>query len=254
MPHIARHELLEYLDRELPADRRAEVAQHVEDCSACGAELAGVRAVSHGFTAAVQRFDVTPDYGFDAVIARRKSRGQRHVALRALAKAAVLVFVVGGAGAAAIPGSPVRAWVDDAWSGAKSLLGIAAETPSPEAVAVEPLERSREAAGIAVAPVDGRVRIDIQDAAPDARVRIVVTAGTDAAVTAEGARYRTGAGWIEVLGAGPGIIRVELPRDAAAAIVSVDGEAKVVKEGANLRLLAPAADSSASELEFRVGR
>lgn len=252
MPHIARHELLEYLDRELTANRRAEVAQHVEDCSACGAELAGLRAVSHGFTAAVQRFDVTPDYGFGAVIARRKSRGQRHMALRALAKAAVLVLAVGGAGAAAIPGSPVQGWVEDAWSGAKSLLGL--EIASPVATTDEPLESAPEAAGIAVAPMNGRVRIDIQDAAPDALVRIVITAGTDAAVTAEGASYRTGAGWIEVLGAAPGTIRIELPRDAASAIVSVDGEARVVKEGTNLRLLTPAADSSASELEFRVGR
>lgn len=251
MPHIAEHELLEYLDRELSGDRRADVEGHVEDCPACGAELEELRAVSQGFTAALQTFDVRPNYGFEAVLARRRSRGQHHMALRALAKAAVLVFVVGGAGAAAIPGSPVRAWVEEAWSGARSLLGLEAESPSP--VAVEPLERAAEAAGIAVAPVEGRVRIDIRNAAPDAQVRVVVTAGTDAAVTAAGASYRTGAGWIEVLGAGPGVIRVELPRDAASAIVSVDGEPKVVKEGANLRLLTPAEEGAGSELQFRVG-
>jgi len=230
------------------------VKEHVEDCPACGAELAGLRAVSQGFATALQMFDVTPDYGFEAVLARRRGRGQRHMALRALAKAAVLVFAVGGVGAAAIPGSPVRAWVEEAWSGAKSFLSIEAESPSPSGVAVEPLERASEAAGIAVAPVEGRIRIDIRNAAPDALVTVVVTAGTDAAVTAEGASYRTGAGWIEVLGAASSVIRIELPRDAASAIVSVDGEPKVVKEGANLRLLAPAEDVAGSELQFRVGR
>jgi hypothetical protein len=254
MPHIAEHELLEYLDRELSGDRRAEVDRHVEDCPVCGTALDGLRTVSQGFAAALQRFDVTPDYGFAAVLARRKRRGQRHVALRALAKAAVLVFVVGGAGAAAIPGSPVRAWVEDAWSGTKSFLGLEAEIPSPGAVAIEPLERAPESAGIAVPLVDGRIRIDIQNAAADALVQVVVTAGMDAAVTAEGASYRTGSGWIEVLGAGAGIIRIELPQEAASAIVSVDGAPRVLKEGAKLRLLTPAADSSGSELQFRVER
>ena len=251
MPHIAEHELLEYLDRELSGDRRAEVEGHVEDCPACSAELEGLRAVSNRFAAALQTFDVTPDYGVEAVLARRRGRGQGHMTLRALAKAAVLVFAVGGAAAAAIPGSPVRAWVEEAWSGAKSFLGLEVENPAP--VAVQPLERAAEAAGIAVPPVEGRVRIDIRNAAPEAQVRVVVTAGTDAAVTAAGASYRTGAGWIEVLDAGPGIIRVELPRDAASAIVSVDGEPKVVKDGANLRLLTPAEEAAGSELQFRVG-
>lgn len=254
MPHIAEHELLEYLDRELAAPRRAELDRHLEQCSACGAELDELRAASQQLTAALQRFDVSPDYTFDAVLARRKSRGQRHLALRALAKAAVLVFVVGGAGAAAIPGSPVRAWVEDAWSGAKSFLGLAAETPRPGAVDIEPPETAREVAVIAVPLVDGGIRVDIQNAAPEALVRVVVTRGTEAAVTAEGASYRTGSGWIEVLGAGPGIIRIELPQGATSAVVSVDGAPKVVKEGANLRLLTPAADSSGSELQFRVER
>ena len=255
MPHIAEHELLEYLDRELTIDRRAEVDRHVQECAACGAQLEGLRAVSQGFTAALQQFDVSPYYGFDAVLARRKSQGQRYLPLRALAKAAVLVFVIGGAGAAAIPGSPVRAWVEDAWSGAKSLLGgAAAEHPPPSTDAIVPPDRAAERAGIAVPLVDGQVRIDIKNAAPDALVRVVVTAGREAAVTAESASYRTGSGWIEVLNAGPGIIRIELPRGAASAVVSVDGAPKVVKEGANLRLLTPAADASGSELQFRVER
>jgi len=70
MPHIAEHELFEYLDRELMADRRAEVDRHVQDCAVCAAELEGLRAASHEFTAALQRFDVAPDYGVGAVTGR----------------------------------------------------------------------------------------------------------------------------------------------------------------------------------------
>jgi hypothetical protein len=223
MPHLAEHELFEYMDRETHAGRRADVEQHVQECQACAARLEGLRTVSRELTAALREFDVAPGYGVDVVWARRKSRGQRHLALRALAKAAVLVFVVGGAGAAAIPGSPVRPWLDDAWSGAKSVLGLAVESqPAAPSGAARPESGSRST-GIAVPLVDGRVRIDLRDVPTDAVVRVSVTARAEAAVLAEGASYRTGSGWIEVRRPGPAPIRIEIPARAEFAVVSVDG-------------------------------
>lgn len=254
MPHIAEHELLEYLDRELNIGRRADVERHVRDCRACAAQLEGLRTAARELTAALREFDAAPRYGVEAVLTRRASQGQRHLALRALAKAAVLVFVVGGAGAAAIPGSPVRAWLDDAWSGATSALGLAVEAqPGTPAGDAQPESVSR-ATGIAVPLVDGRVRIDLRDAPTDAVVRVSVTARVDAAVLAEGASYRTGSGWIEVRRPGPSSIRIEIPARAEFAVVSVDGVPKVLKDGAGLRLATSAADSSGSELQFRIER
>jgi len=255
MPHIAEHELLEYLDRELDAGRRADVERHVLDCPACAAGLDALQTVSQALTAALQEFDVSPGYDMDSVIARGRGRGQRHlVALRALARAAVLVFVVGGAAAAAIPGSPVRVWMSDAWSSARSALGLAVEAQSP---AQSPSERPRidsRSAGIAVPLVNGQIRIDLREAAADALVRISITAGPDAAVTAEGASYRTGSGWIEIHGGGPGTINIEIPERAVSAVVSVDGAPKVLKDGAGLRLATTPAGSPQSELQFRVQR
>jgi anti-sigma factor RsiW len=253
MPHIAEHELIEYLDRELSSGRRADVARHLAACPACAAGLDRLQANSEKLTAALQRFDATPDYDIEALLALRKSRGRRHLTLRALAKAAVLVFVVGGAGAAAIPGSPVQAWVQDGWSDARSWLGLAVDDQAPAPSVVEQPGRSRTA-GIAVPLVDERVRIDLRDAASDALIRVSLTQGTEAAVTAEDASYRTGSGWIEIRGAGPGVIRIEIPERAVSAIVSVDGAPKVLKEGDGLRLVSAPGATSTSELQFRVER
>ena len=66
--------------------------------------------------------------------------------------------------------------------------------------------------------------------------------------------YGTGSGWIEVRRPGPGSIRVEIPARAEFAVVSIDGVPKVLKDGAGLRLATSAADSSVSELQFRVER
>jgi hypothetical protein len=70
---------------------------------------------------------------------------------------------------------------------------------------------------------------------------------------AAGARFRTGPGRIEVVDAGPGEVRVDLPRDAQAAVVEVNGRTYVAKEGDRLRMLVPEADPSAAEAVFRVG-
>lgn len=253
MPHIVEHELLEYLDHELDAGRRADVERHTLDCLTCAAQLEGLRAASRSLTAALQEFDVAPGYDADAVIARGRRRGQRHVvALRALARAAVLVFIVGGAAAAAIPGSPVRAWMSDAWSGARSFLGLGVEAQPPVPSVTERSGRDSRTAGIAVPLVDGRIRIDLREVEADAMVRISVIPGTEASVTAEDASYRTGSGWIEVHGGGAGLIQIEIPEQAVSAVVSVDGAPKVLKDGAGLRLVTTPAGSPQSELQFRV--
>jgi RNA polymerase sigma-70 factor (ECF subfamily) len=249
MLHVAEHELLAFIDGELADDRRSQVDRHLEGCAGCTRDLEALRSASRNLSLALQQIDVVPDYDIGAVLARKRSRGRRHLTLRALAKAAVLVFAVGAAGAGAIPGSPVRAWIGEAWQEAKSMVGLAPEGSEP---ALDQPARS-DVSRVAVAPADGNVRIDIRNASPEAMVRVVVVEGTDAAVTAEGARFRTGSGWIEVLNAA-GEISIELPRGARSATVAIDGTEAVLKQGEGLRLVAPAADSSASELLFRVDR
>jgi hypothetical protein len=165
-----------------------------------------------------------------------------------LLKAAVLLLTVAGASAAAIPGSPVREWLG------RSLTTVGRFFAAPEG-SQESADAESDVApttGVAVAPVDGRVRISLVEPPPGAVVRVRLVADGEAAVWSAGARYRTGAGWIEVLGPGRGELRIELPRSLRSARIEVNGRAVVLKEGATLRLLSPA-DSSDSELVFRVG-
>ncbi len=253
MAHIIEDELLAYLDGELSPERRATVSVHLEGCQACAAELAGMRSASQALSAALGRIDVpAPAIDFKMILDRRAKRGTRRLAGRALFKAAVLVLAVGGVSAAAIPGSPVRSWIGGALEGAKGLLGLGgAETPA--AVADAPVSAELEVARVAVAPLNGSVRIALTAPAPETLVRVRLVEGEEAAVAALGARFRTGPGWIEVLEAGPGELQIELPRSLLSGRVEVDGRAVVVKENSSLELVSEP-DSSGSELMFRAGR
>ncbi len=54
------------------------------------------------------------------------------------------------------------------------------------------------------------------------------------------------------MGSAPGEIRIELPRSVSVARVEVDGQLALLKEGTDLRLVTPPADSTESEVVFRV--
>ncbi|UCF20445.1 MAG: zf-HC2 domain-containing protein [Gemmatimonadota bacterium] len=253
MAHIVEGELLAYLDGELAPERRSTLSLHLDECQACAADLAALRSASQELTAALRRVDVpAPAIDLETLVDRRAIRGTRRLAGRALFKAAVLVLAVGGVSAAAIPGSPVRGWIGGALQGAKGLLGIGdAETPA--AVVEAPVSAEPEVARVAVAPLNGTIRISLTAPAPETLVRVRLVEGEQASVAALGARFRTGPGWIEVLEAGPGELRIELPRSLPSGRVEVDGRAVVVKGSSSLELVSEP-DSSGSELMFRAGR
>jgi hypothetical protein len=110
---------------------------------------------------------------------------------------------------------------------------------------------------ISILPSGGHVRIAVSASSPELRVRARLVPGARAEVTLTGAaataRFRSGPGRIEVLGAGPGEVVVTLPADAEAAFVEVNGRVLVAKEGGELRSLAPRVAGSAAEPVFRAG-
>ncbi|HVH12964.1 MAG TPA: hypothetical protein VM759_07930, partial [Longimicrobium sp.] len=65
--------------------------------------------------------------------------------------------------------------------------------------------------------------------------------------------FRTGPGRIEIVGAGPGEVVVDLPRGADAAFLEVNGRVVAAKEGKELRSLAPRVAGTAQEPVFRAG-
>ena len=257
MTHLGEGTLQELLDRELPPGPRAEAEAHLASCAACAGELAELRALTERTSALLGLVEAHPPVlAAQARFARhRRSGGALSEARRALPRAAALVLVLAGAAAAAaIPGSPAREWV----------RGLAvsereeqpAVRPAPEAApAPAPVEVAPKA--VSIAPADGSVRIAVGSSSPELRVRARLVPGARAEVTATGAaataRFRTGPGRIEVLGAGPGELVVTLPADAEAAFVEVNGRVLAAKEGGELRSLAPRVAGSATEPVFRAG-
>jgi anti-sigma factor RsiW len=257
MTHLGEGTLQELLDGELPPGARAGVEAHLASCPACAGELAELRGLTARTSALLGLVEAAPPVlAAQARFARqRRGGGAFTEARRALPRAAVLVLALAGvAAAAAIPGSPAREWVRG--------LGVSdrpAQTapvqPVPEAPAAAPVEMAPKA--VSILPSDGRVRIAVSASSPELRVRARLVPGGKAEVTATGAaataRFRTGPGRIEVLGAGPGELVITLPADADAAFVEVNGRVLAAKEGGELRSLAPRVAGSAAEPVFRAG-
>ena len=282
MEHPSEIQLLAFLDQELPLDERESVEEHVRSCQECTHGLREWTEAARTLSRAVSRLDVPPpvltaaeledrlvakalgelDEPGPAVtsdeVRRRAGRAgieQRETATvtplrserssrRPLLAAALIIIFVAGAGAA-IPGSPIREWV---LRSIDTITGTASEpsaVPSP-ADGVGP-------SAISVQPRDGVVRITITEPAPETLIRLRLLDGGPTSVFSEDGRYRTAPGEIEVLDAGPGDVIVLLPRSTPLARVELNGHLVAVKEGPDLRLLIPAADSSDAEVSFRAG-
>lgn len=254
MMHTGPGTLQALLDGELDPALRAEAEQHLASCAACAAELDQMRALRDRFRFALRAADVAPsvERAHAAVAARRAAaptvlRGTR----RALARAAVLVMAAAGAAYAVVPGSPVRRWL-----GVDSPPALApAEPRLGAAPPVAPIRDEAPAAGVFISPEEGRVRVVVSASSPGLRVRTRFTgaavAEVRAAGEAAGARFRTGPGRVEVVGAGPGEVTVELPRAARTAVVEVNGRVYLAREDGRTRVLGPVEGREEDDVLFR---
>lgn len=250
--HMDQGVLQALADGELdPADGR-RVEAHLAECAACREEMDSLHQAALALTGALRVLD-HPIAGAPRFRVPAARTVTRNADWASLPRAAMLVLGLGlaGAASAAVPGSPVRAWVE-------SLIG-GRETPLPAAVAEAPApERAMEApeAGVSIVPENGSVRIALDEVAPGVVVTATLADGARAGVFASGpaadARFTTGRGRIEVVGAAAGALRVEIPRDARSATLTLNGRVYVVKEGDRLRVDAPDAETTGTEVTFRV--
>lgn len=259
MNHVDEGVLQALADGELSAEERDAVQRHLDACAACRAEMEALRTASVTLGGALALLDRPAPRGRDFVrpTPRQASAPRVWRSGRSLARAAVLVLGFAAAASATIPGSPVRDWIGDLVSPRTEVAAVSGPAPAAEsappavAVSTAPVE-----AGISVLPAGGEVRVVLSEAARDLVVRAVLVDGPRAGVFASGeaasARFITGTGRIEVVGAGPGELRIELPRSAALARVVVNGTPFLTKRGVRLQLDSPAQDSSAAEVTFRV--
>lgn len=245
--HIPEERLLAYLDDELEGSLRAAVAEHLLGCRRCAGRLDGLRSASRLLSRALAHQDVAPpEAGLRIRRESRGSRGARRTARVAWIRAAALVLVVGGASAAAIPGSPVRGWIE------QSVDRIFAGSESADEQAL-PAQSDAGVSGVAAKPLYGRIVVDVLGAAPGTTLRVRAVDGPEAAAWSAAGRYRTGPGHIEVLAGGGGDVRVDLPRDATFAEVRVEGEPVSRLTDSQLIPLAQV-ERDGSDLLFRIGR
>jgi hypothetical protein len=235
MAHMDEGTLQAYLDDEVTA--RAEIEQHLAVCTECAAELGRLQTAAQLFATAMGRVDVKAPTGaaLAEVSVRRPQplrvpRQPRRFAGMPLARAAMFVIGIAAVACAAIPGSPVRALIVSAL---RTVTGQADEKVVTPQQGVEPAEpvfdtRTDVAAALSIQPSGGRVLIVLTRVAPEATVRVTESDNNRATVEAIGAaahaRFRTGAGRIEVVDVPSGEVRVEIPRSALGARVEVDGK------------------------------
>lgn len=165
-----------------------------------------------------------------------------------LAKAASLVLLFAAAAAAAIPGSPVRAWLTEV----VGPRAVVAPTPEPvtEPAVAEP--SAPQEVGIQMDPGGGALTVSISGLPPGAEVAVRLVGGIRSWVyAAEGARFQTRPGAVEAEVPGQ-YVRVELARSLALASVHVDGVLYLRKTGDRLELAGPKQDSTDAEIRFEV--
>jgi hypothetical protein len=266
MTHATEGLLQAYLDEEISGSAAAELRGHLAGCAACAGELKVLRRAHdtvHESLGMLAAGDV-PVLRARAALATRRAATQRRWSLArlgtgGLAKAAMLLLALAGAGAAAIPGSPVRRALENTFARVAQLFNgapLEQEMPGVPVVTQTPDGPPVTTSRMGVLPSDGRVRVllNVPAAPVEVQVRLVddrmahVEAATDDAV-----RFRTGAGRIEVAGLNAGRIMVEIPRSAQGATIEVDGLVYVYKQGDTLRLSGPAGRDRGDQVRFRIG-
>ena len=235
MTHVEEGVLQAYLDAEVTAGARADIDRHLHSCSTCAAELERMRNASHLFHNVLQDSDVVaPVLAAQARYATSRRSALRPKAVaqprRAWARAAMFVVGLGAVASAAVPGSPVRAWISDALTRAGLLnepQSAAAPVLPEEAPAVQ-RDATAESTALSIEAVDGRIRVILRNVSPETVVTVRPVDSDRAVVEATGAaakaRFRTGAGLLEVDGVTGGTVIVEIPRSATDAVVEQDGK------------------------------
>ena len=239
MTHIDEGSLQAYLDGELHLEDRWRTERHLEECDACRAELQLLEGLSGTFSSAASRLERAPRSREFAV--GWPARPRRSALRRLLPRVAVFLLFAGAAASATVPGSPVRSWIVEAIDDGPHTR----EIESAPAAAVPPTrsEPVPMEAGLSVEAVDGRVEV-VLTGAHDLKVRTVMVDGMRAGVFGSGeaasSRFLGGAGRIEVLEAGAGDLRVEIPRGADLATMVINGNEVLRKQGVKLELEADA--------------
>ena len=239
MSHFTEGVLQAYLDDEVAADARVQVSAHVSDCANCAARLQELRELNASFASAMGSLDARTITTVSLADLRKRAakeswRDRWAGSRRYLTRAAVLIL---GVTVAAVPGSPVRAWLAETWNDLTQDEPVAAPPVQEPPLTPEP---TPPPTGFTVHPRAGTIQVMLESLAPGTVVRVVLTDSNRAFVEASGgsttAKFRTSTGQAVITGGDQGEIRISVPR-AVNGTVELNGRPLVVKQGEELRFV-----------------
>jgi anti-sigma factor RsiW len=263
MIHVDEGTLLAHVDGQSDA-RREEVAGHLAACPQCAAELRSLRDMTAELHGALMLTDVavpvaaarTRLIGELSRVREAEWRGVRLGPFRVgVLQAAMLALVLAGVVGAAIPGTPLRLWVESVIAAVTGTQAEPALVPPMDAVPPVPappvVAAGEDEHGVRAE--DGRVRIVLHDPPADARIVVALGDGDRATLRAT-ARFTTTAGRLEASAIGAGEIRVTLPRSGVTGTVELDGRVLVERAAGVYTFLAPGATQDGDIVVVRIPR
>lgn len=268
MNHTDEGLLQAYIDGEVTDEAKASIVAHLGACAECDRELAELRVAATSFRSAMSVMNKDGDLAaarervmraHKAVIPMESRRGLQRVAAGSLARAAALVMLIAGGAAAMIPGSPLRRWIGASIERISNAIAPAPSAP-PVVTATAPAEVTREmvpGAETSIAPVNGRVRVNVFATAGGGQLSVRLVDGDRASVQADSSAhavaFRSAPGRIEILNLGTSDAVIELPRSLRGAAIDVNGKPFYVKEGDVVRVTGPVVRRTDSEVVFQTG-
>lgn len=257
--HLVEGSLIALRDGAEAVDPEARI--HLASCAACQEALAELRARASVVSAALDALD--SGWDLEQARARVRERVARGSAERAggltmvgrrsstamwtMSRAAGILLVTAAA-ASALPGSPVRRWLSERAGG-----GVAATAPAVEgARATAAAAAAAESTGVRLSVPSGSLRLVLRDVVPGSQVRVVLVAGTEAAVFAPaGSRFTSASGRVEAR-VTPGEVRVELPLGVDPVSLEVGGRIYLRSTDSGLDVSGPVTSRTEDEILFRI--
>ncbi len=232
--HLNEERIQRLLDEELSPPEESSVRAHLDECEECRARVASAEHDAREIHALLRALDHRLPPVDAEMVAERARRGRETG--EALRRAALILVGIGIVGAAyAVPGSPLRAWVNDAvqWIGSGERLredDASSTRPVPRA------DSGLHGSGVAVEPGKSFV-IEFVHPQRENRASVTHTSGREVVVHGPpgAATYSAGAQRIDiVIRDGAAAFYVEIPESAPRVEIRAGGASLFLKEGARV--------------------